>query len=66
MIYAVKNEGETNEKMILRYKKMFFQSRIANKIRNERYATRKPNQRKIREAAIIREKYRELNSKVYF
>jgi len=38
MIYAVKNDGETNEKMILRYKKLFFQSRIANKIRTERYA----------------------------
>lgn len=66
MIYAVKNEGETNEKMILRYKKMFFQSRNANKIRNERYNVRKPNKRKIRESAIIRAKYRELNSKVYF
>jgi hypothetical protein len=38
VIYAVKNEGETNEKMVLRYKKLFFQSRITNKIRTERYA----------------------------
>lgn len=66
MIYAVKHEGETNEKMILRYKKMFFQSRIANKIRNERYAVGKPTKKKIRESAIIRAKYRELNAKVYF
>lgn len=66
MIYAVKQEGETNEKMILRYKKMFFQSRITNKIRNERYAVGKPTKKKIRESAIIRSKYRELNSKVYF
>lgn len=66
MIYAVKNEGETNEKMILRYKKLFFQSRIANKIRNERYAYRTVKKKKIRESAIIRSKYRELNSKVYF
>lgn len=66
MIYAVKHEGETNEKMILRYKKMFFQSRIANKIRNERYAFKSKNKRKIRESAIIRAKYRELNAKVYF
>lgn len=66
MIYAVKHEGETNEKMILRYKKLFFQSRIANKIRNERYANKPLTKKKIRESAIIREKYRELNSKVYF
>ena len=66
MIYTVKHEGETNEKMILRYKKLFFQSRIANKIRSERYATRKVKKKKIRESAIIRAKYRELNAKVYF
>lgn len=66
MIYAVKHEGETNEKMILRYKKLFFQSRIANKIRNERYANKPLTKKKIRESAIIRAKYRELNSKVYF
>lgn len=66
MIYAVKHEGETSEKMILRYKKMFFQSRIANKIRTERYAVKKLSKKKIRESAIIRAKYRELNTKVYF
>ena len=66
MIYTVKHEGETNEKMILRYKKLFFQSRIANKIRAERYANRPIKKKKIREAAIIRSKYRELNLKVIF
>ncbi|MDD3646148.1 MAG: hypothetical protein PHH06_01940 [Candidatus Gracilibacteria bacterium] len=66
MIYTVKNEGESNEKMILRYKKLFFQSRIANKIRNERYATRVVKKKKIREKAIVRSLYRELNNKVYF
>ena len=54
MIYAVKNDGETNEKMILRYKKLFFQSRIANKIRTERYAIKQPKSKKIRESAIVR------------
>ncbi len=66
MIYAVKNDWETNEKMILRYKKLFFQSRIANKIRTERYAYKKKKKKKIREEAIVRSHYRELNSKVYF
>ena len=47
MIYTVKHEGETNEKMILRYKKLFFQSRIANKIRAERYANRPIKKKKI-------------------
>lgn len=66
MIYAVRNEGETNEKLILRYKKLFFQSRIANKIKTERYAVGKPSNKKLREKAIVREHYRMLNTKVYF
>lgn len=66
MIYAVKNDWETSEKMILRYKKMFFQSRMANKIRSERYAVGKPSKKKIRHSAIVRSHYRMLNTKVYF
>lgn len=66
MIYAVKNDGETSEKMVLRHKKLFFQSRIANKLRNERYAQRSLSKKKIREKAIIRETYRTLAKKVYF
>ncbi len=66
MIYAVRNEWETNDKLILRYKKLFFQSRIANKLKAERYAVRDLSARKTREKAIIRETYRSLNNKVYF
>lgn len=66
MIYAVRNEWETNDKLILRYKKLFFQSRIANKLKAERYAVRDLSARKTREKAIIRETYRTLNNKVYF
>jgi hypothetical protein len=66
VIYAIKGDAETNEKMILRYKKMFFQSRIASKIRNERYSIKKPTRKKIRHSAIVREHYRMLNNKVYF
>lgn len=63
IVYAIKNESETNEKLILRYKKMFFQTRVANKLRNGRYATRAPSARKIREKAIIRQVYRDINAK---
>lgn len=66
MIYAIKNNWETNEKLVLRYKKKFFQSRLTNKIRNERYVIKKPTKKKIRERAIVRECYRDLNTKVYF
>ncbi len=66
MIYAIRKDGETSEKLVLRYKKMFFQSRIANKLKSERYNERKPSNKKIREKAIIRSIYRDLNSKVHF
>jgi len=66
MIYAIKNEWETNDKLILKYKKMFFQSRIANKLKSERYAIKDISHRKKREKAIIRETYRSLQNKVYF
>ena len=66
MIYAVKNDWESNEKLILRYKKLFFSSRMTQKLRKERYAVKKPTKKKIRESAIIRETYRDLNQKVYF
>lgn len=56
--YSIKKEGETNEKLILRYKKSFFQTRTANKLRNEQTHTRSLSKRKIRERAIIREFYR--------
>jgi len=66
MIYAIKNNWETNEKLILRYKKMFFQSRIANKIKTWRYAVKDKTKKKLRETAIVRSHYRDLNTKVYF
>ena len=66
MIYAIRNEWETNEKLILRYKKMFFQSRMASKLKAERYVVKNVTNKKRREAAIVRSHYRDLNTKVYF
>jgi hypothetical protein len=66
MIYAIKNENESNEKLVLRYKKLFFQSRISSKLKTERYVTKKLTRRKERMSAIVRDHYRYLNTKVYF
>ncbi|EKE28380.1 MAG: hypothetical protein ACD_3C00067G0014 [uncultured bacterium (gcode 4)] len=63
LIYAIRNKSESNEKLVLRYKKMFFQTRIANKLRKERYAVKWLSERKLREKAIIREWYRALNNR---
>lgn len=56
--YAVRKEGETNDKIILRYKKAFFQTRTANQLKNTQQHQRSPSKRKTREQAIIRAFYR--------
>jgi hypothetical protein len=58
--YSIKKDGETNEKLILRYKKSFFQTRTANKLKAAQTHTRATSRRKLREKAIIREYYRGL------
>jgi hypothetical protein len=59
IVYAIKNSTESNEKLVLRYKKMFFQTRTANKLKAEAQHQRKVSRRKIREAAIVRSFYRD-------
>jgi hypothetical protein len=66
MIYAIKNENETNEKLILRYKKLFFQSRLSSKLKADRYVVKELTNKKRREKAIVRSHYRDLSNKVYF
>ncbi len=62
--YSVRKEGESSEKLLMRYKKAFFQTRTANKLKNSQNHTRDLSKRKIREQAIIREYYRAAGKKV--
>ena len=66
MIYSIKSDWETSEKLVLKHKKLFFQSRLASKIKSERYVSKKDTKKKAREQAIVRSHYRHLNNKVYF
>jgi len=59
--YAIKQEWESSEKVLLKLKKMFFGSRILTKIRANRYAVKKPSKRKVREKAIVSAAYRAAN-----
>lgn len=61
--YAVRKDSETNEKLILRYKKAFFQTRTANRLKNTQQHHRAPSKRKVREQAIIRSFYRTAGKK---
>ncbi len=62
--YSVKKDGESSEKLLMRYKKSFFQTRTANKLKSEKTHERAVSKRKIREKAIVREYYRSLSKKV--
>lgn len=59
--YAIKQEWESSEKVLLKLKKMFFGSRILTKIRANRYAVKKPSKRSVREKAIVSAAYRSAN-----
>lgn len=59
--YATKKEGESSDKMLVRFKKLLFGSRMINNLRATRYNFKKDTKRKTREKAIICSKYRELN-----
>ncbi len=62
--FAVRKENESSEKLLMRYKKSFFQTRTANKLKNSQTHTRSLSARKIREKAIVREYYRAVTKKV--
>jgi hypothetical protein len=61
--YAIRKEAESSEKLLMRYKKSFFQTRTANKLKNEQTHSRDLSKRKVREQAIVREYYRALSKK---
>ncbi|PID83733.1 hypothetical protein CSB09_04675 [Candidatus Gracilibacteria bacterium] len=56
--YAIKNENEASEKLAMRFKKIFYQSRTNNKLRNEKTHQKKPTRRQIRMKAIVSNHYR--------
>ena len=61
IVFAVKNATESSDKLILRYKKMFFQTRTLNRMKNNMQEQRDPSKRRYRERAIVREAYRTIN-----
>lgn len=61
--YAIKKDAESSEKLLMRYKKSFFQTRTANKLKNAQTHSRDLSKRKVREKAIVREYYRATSKK---
>lgn len=57
MIYAIKKQNESNERLMSRFKKVVQRSRIMDTKRN-RYFKGKPSKKFVREAAIKRVEHR--------
>jgi len=62
--FATKKEGESSDKMLVRFKKLFFGARLVTNLRATRYNFKNPSKRKIREKAIVCSKYREFNEEL--
>ena len=62
--YATKKEGESSDKMLVRFKKLLYGSRLITNLRATRYNVKNSTKRKVREKAIVCSKYRELTEEL--
>ncbi|MEK7547486.1 MAG: hypothetical protein AAB540_01190, partial [Patescibacteria group bacterium] len=61
-----KGEKESNERLIARFNKKVQGSRRLLELRSKRYHSRKPNKKRVRTAAIMRDFYRAKREKSKF
>lgn len=61
-----KGEKESNERLIARFNKKVQSSRRLLELRAKRYHSRKPNKKRVRTAAIMRDFYRAKREKSKF
>ena len=66
MIYATKKQGESNERLMNRFKQVVQRSRVLLKAKQERFHTRKPTKKFVRAAAVMRSKHRTRKAKEQF
>ena len=62
--YSVRKPNESNEKLVMRFKKLFFGSKMLQKLRKERYNTRALTKRQTRIRAIVGQHYRDLGDQL--
>jgi len=66
MIYAIKKQNESNDRLINRFKKIVQRSRIVLETKKGKFHERKPRKRFIRLAAVIRSEHRSKRAKEQF
>ncbi len=65
MIYAIKKQSESNERLMSRFKKVVQRSRIMELKRN-RYHKNKLTKKQVRESAVKRSEYRKKRERAKF
>ncbi len=66
MIKVDKKNGESGEKLLRRFSSRIKALKMQQKFRGLRYWRQKPTQKKVREAAVMREGYRKQNKRRQF
>jgi len=66
MIYATKKKGESNERLISRFKQVVQRSRIIFKSKQERFHKKKPTKKFVRATAVMRSKHRTRKAREQF
>jgi len=63
MIYAIKKQNESNERLISRFKKLVQRSRVLMDTKQHRFHEQKPRKRYVRQSAVKRAHYRNIRRK---
>ncbi len=66
MIYATKKQGESNERLMNRFKQVVQRSRTIFKAKKERFHHQKPTKIFTRNSAVIRSKHRARKTREQF
>ncbi|MBU0577797.1 30S ribosomal protein S21 [Patescibacteria group bacterium] len=66
MIYAVKKQNESNERLISRFKKTVQRSRTLLNAKKHRFHEQPPRKRYIRQAAVMRAHHRKNRQKAQY
>lgn len=62
MIYAIKKQSESNERLMSRFKKLVQRSRVIVNSKAKQHHSRKPKKKHIRQAAIMRANFRKVRA----
>ena len=66
MIYATKKQGESNERLMSRFKQAVQRSRIILKSKKERFHKKKPTKLYVRASAVVRSSHRARKAREQF